>query len=194
MNTTSLSERREAAFVRAPQAVQDFYASPEGGAILLKIAKDNGIDRMSDTYTGYALTAGDVALGLKSIDDLPKLLVERTNLSIEEARRLTAALRPILSALPKLDPTANITKKTEEQLDSAEKEPVTEQPTATAQTDKASAAPPSTSADDIRPLRTMSDDMRVFGYGAFREKYPNDNDEKAIAGTSQDELLRQGGG
>lgn len=177
---------------QAPPEIQELYSSEENGTVLSETAKRLGI-LGEDAYDTFALTVGDIILGVHQKELLGQMLKDRMELSDEHVRIAEDGLREFLAKVP--------SRKTAE-------EPVVlpMSPELTYSTDKlpttATTNPPSASEIPVqnitelavKPLRTFADDVglsRAHGYGAFRS---NENQDTGVADdtvhrSSQDDII-----
>ncbi|OGG41453.1 hypothetical protein A2837_03005 [Candidatus Kaiserbacteria bacterium RIFCSPHIGHO2_01_FULL_46_22] len=167
----NISKRSEL-YKNAPENIRDIYAGEKTGELLRSAADSIGItDRV--IYKDFALTVGDVILGLYRKEQLGQLLQERLSFTTEQVDKVLITLNDLIRSVPNNENA--------------------ELPTPTV-------LAPSTPSVVVqtpitKPLRTFAEDAslsRAHGYGAFRSP---ENTEGAGAETihrsNQDDIIKQ---
>jgi archaellum component FlaC len=92
------NEQRDRAYTLADPARRALYASPKGGRILRAIAERYGVTD-ENAYRNYAVTVGDVVLGLGTLDNLPEMLANAIGVGKERANMIANDLQPFFALL-----------------------------------------------------------------------------------------------
>jgi hypothetical protein len=88
-------EQREGKFATASDTQKELYESYDSGAEIAKIGQTHGVTQLPD----FAITIGDVILGLVPQEQLPQLLMERLEITQPAAMRITADVLDFLEPL-----------------------------------------------------------------------------------------------
>lgn len=185
---------RDEAYKSAPEYIKNIYAGEDTGELLSNIAHQINLSDRS-LYRTFALSIGDVILGLQPVSNIKAILMERLNMAESQAQTVVIGLQPLIKKLtssPK-QPLENIfvPKKPSGSFiaTTASSDITTERTpkqTERAYTEKDLAV--------VKPLRTFAEDVeisRAHGYGAFRgSNSENKSDDEPIHRSSQNDLLR----
>ncbi len=164
----NISKRSEL-YKDAPENIKEIYAGEETGAILRNAANSLGItDKVA--YRDFALTIGDVILGLYPKEHLGQMLQDRLHFTPEQTTVTLNGLNGLLKLIPETEISDTAT-------------PIV-LPPATPEAN--------TLAEAIKPIRTFTEDVnlsRAHGYGAFRSGDPQEKSTEEIYKSNQDNLL-----
>ena len=171
MNTP---EQRKERYRQLSENVQWFYSSPEAGAKMWSTAQSIGMND-DEKYTAYAITVGDVLLGLEKKENLLVNLKNQLDISEDDANKLISNLADFLK---NAEVALNDWK---ENID--------------AQSKKLDAGVENTlnsASYNVKPLRTMDGDAKnIHGYGAFRAPAAED---EPVHSSSQESVMKKESG
>ena len=154
-----------------------------GGLELRAVAEKIGVGN-DDVYKNFAVTLGDIILGVYKKESLGQLLKDRLQLSEEQVKTAVSGLSNLLSQIPEIgqnkDAKPFIMPKLQTNSETGVEETIEVQEN-TEQRDEA--------FPTVKPLRTFSDDAHnVHGYGSFRQDLGN-HDDTPVHRSAQDSVL-----
>lgn len=171
---------RDELYKAATDQVKELYASEASGELLWEVAGKIGING-GRPYRQFAMSVGDVILGIYKKESLPQLLKDRAGFSEEQIKIVIDNLAEFLEKIP----------------DHANAEPYVIPPTTTPEPSSVPVETPQgkeVNPNIVKPLRTFAEDIglsRAHGYGAFRG---SDNKPKGEEGeihrSSQDDIIK----
>lgn len=114
MSEDITNEQRDIALKNASEHQVNLYSSPESGRKLREIAVENEIIDES-TYTEFAITVGDMILGLISTLELSNKLVNDMGLPTERAVKITNEITALIKETKKTNGSDEISAHTDSQ-------------------------------------------------------------------------------
>lgn len=168
---------REELYKNSSELIKGLYSSEDTGEILKLAATKVKLDD-KESYRTFALSVGDIILGLYKKTSLSQILKDRLNLGDDQITIVINELKILLDKIPEtataadyvnIIPPTTITPPT---VPTPENEPLV----------------------TVKPMRTFPDDFnagRAHSYGAFRPEGGDNDEDEPIHSSSQDDVLRK---
>jgi len=164
-------KKREEIFLASPPEIQKMY---ESGGLKLKAVADGIHITDPEQYRVFAITIGDIILGMYKKESLGQLLKDRLNLSGQQVNTVVSELHELLARIPEKEEGERFVMPP---IDQSSDEALVKE---------------SSEGGSIEPIHTFESDMRgVHGYGAFAGNRNEDVEENVYRSVQDSVLTRK---